>query len=79
MRHKSARIRWASVLRQIHTIDGLAHQGLRAFHVHGIAATSRRVRVTRPVGQVVEVFSSSGLVNLELDQVSPIRREDDVK
>ena len=67
------------MLGQVHVVDGLAHHGLRAFDVHGIATTSRRVPVARPLGEVVEVFSSGSLVDLELDQVGPVRRKDYVK
>lgn len=68
-----------SVIGQVHALDGLAHHGLRTLDVDGISTALRRVKVARPLGQVVEVLPSGGLVNLELYQVRPVRREDDVK
>lgn len=62
-----------SVLGKVQLPNGLAHHGLGIVNPDRVRAALRRIAVARPLRQVVEVLSGGGLVDLELDQASPVR------
>lgn len=68
-----------SVLGKVQRPNGRPHHSLGVVNLDGVMAARRRVPVARPLGEIVEVLSACGLIDLELDQASPIRRKYDVE
>lgn len=68
-----------SVLGQVHGRDSLDNHGFGVCDGNLVRSSARSVIVSRPLGEVVEVFPIHGAVYLELHQSGSIWREDDVE
>lgn len=67
------------MLRKIYVGNGVVHHASDFLGWHWVGTSSGRVAVSRPPGEVVEVFPLRSFIDLEFHERRTVGREDDVK